>query len=496
MGPNRHSPLRPWVRCSRLTAGPRAFPQRLLGFLLMLSVSPTALADGLAPGVTNGATNGPWASLPAAPLIYLTWTVAIGLSMLLALALLRRLRRGSEDRLFDRRNFRLIGIALVGLFLALALTLANQGLGAIDQRLRQDLIETLQSVNRSAAQALQMWIEGHLRATELIAADQALIPLVHALQQAADDREHLLTAPARAQIRTLLAAKRDLADTAADVFVLALDGRALIAARADQIGRLHPLAKCNPFDLARILTSSQPLFIPPSAPNQEQPGGDCEQDELILLAAIRDERGGMLAVLGLQLRPVAALTRMTAVGQIGDTGETYVFDAEGRLMTRSRFAEQPVPGAQPGIGMRIADPGGDLTAGYTPNQAASEWPLTRMAQAALNGASGVDAEGYRDYRGVPVIGVWRWLERLGVGIATEIDQAEALAPYRALRNPVLGALFGVVLLALGLMAALIWLGERARRRLDKLVDTRTRELRKNEIERCSFHARSTVSRNA
>ncbi|MBK1705999.1 hypothetical protein CKO40_15895 [Halochromatium glycolicum] len=123
---------------------------------------------------------GPGPACRRPPWIYLTWTVAIGLSMLLALALLRRLRRGSEDRLFDRRNFRLIGIALVGLFLALALTLANQGLGAIDQRLRQDLIETLQSVNRSAAQALQMWIEGHLRATELIAADQVLIPLVRA----------------------------------------------------------------------------------------------------------------------------------------------------------------------------------------------------------------------------------------------------------------------------------------------------------------------------
>lgn len=414
--------------------------------------------------------------LPAAPLIYLTWTLAIGLSLLLALALLRRLRRGSEDRLFERRNVRLIGLALVGLFLALALTLANQGLGEIDQRLRQDLVKTLQSVNRSAAQTLRIWVESHLRETELIAADQALIPLVRQLQQAADAPERLHTSPAHEQVRALIAAKRDLADTS-DAFVLGLDGRVLTAFQSQHMGRLHPLAKCDPFDFARILASSEPLFLPPSAPNQEQTAGSCQLDALFLLAAIRDERGGMLAVLGLELRPVEALTQMTKVGQIGATGETYVFDAEGRLMTRSRFAEQPIAGARPDIGMRIADPGGDLTAGYEPTQPPSDWPLSRMAQAALNGENGADTEGYRDYRGVPVLGVWSWSDPLGVGIATEIDQAEALAPYRALRNPVLGALFGVVLLALGLMATLAWLGERARRRLDELVEVRTRDLR-------------------
>jgi hypothetical protein len=48
---------------------------------------------------------------------------------------------------------------------------------------------------------------------------------------------------------------------------------------------------------------------------------------------------------------------------------------------------------------------------------------------AIQGRSGVDVAGYRDYRGVPSIGAWTWLPEYGIGIATEVDKAEA---YRSL----------------------------------------------------------------
>ena len=51
-------------------------------------------------------------------------------------------------------------------------------------------------------------------------------------------------------------------------------------------------------------------------------------------------------------------------------------------------------------------------------------PLTLMAQNATAGGTGMNLDGYRDYRGVPVIGAWLWDEELGLGITTEIDIAE------------------------------------------------------------------------
>jgi hypothetical protein len=45
---------------------------------------------------------------------------------------------------------------------------------------------------------------------------------------------------------------------------------------------------------------------------------------------------------------------------------------------------------------------------------------------------------YKDYRGVPVIGVYRWMPEREVCILTEVDQVEAFAPVVALRNTALG----------------------------------------------------------
>jgi len=53
---------------------------------------------------------------------------------------------------------------------------------------------------------------------------------------------------------------------------------------------------------------------------------------------------------------------------------------------------------------------------------------------------------YEDYRGVPVIGAYRWMEERELCILTEEDQADAYAPIVALRNTVLGIGVGVALM--------------------------------------------------
>ncbi|MEA3642052.1 MAG: PAS domain S-box protein [Lamprobacter sp.] len=447
----------------------RPWPAHRLRYLLAasaLAIIPcaAALADA-SPGVAA-----------LAPIAFITWAITIGVSIALTLALLRRLRRGSEDHLIERRGVMLLALALVGLFLALALALAQQGLSQIEQRLRTDKAETLWAMNRATEQAMQMWVENHQRETERIANDPQLMPLLEALLAAAKTpAQPLLGSPELKLARERLTENRALSN-AVDVFLLSLEGRVLAAAEPGQRGELHPVARCNPFDFARLL-SGERLFIPPSAPNQEKTGADCLPQALFLLAPVMDAQG-MRALLGLRLDPAQALRQITAFGQLGRSGETYLFDTRGHLLTPSRFEQAPVVGFEAKPGLRIADPGGDLSRGHQPAGPPDTWPLTRMTQAALRAEDGIDAQGYRDYRGVLVIGVWSWSKTLGLGIATEMDLDEALEPYRALRTPLLSALGGVVLLALGLIIALIWLGERARGRLNEMVEERTHDLRK------------------
>jgi serine/threonine protein kinase len=50
------------------------------------------------------------------------------------------------------------------------------------------------------------------------------------------------------------------------------------------------------------------------------------------------------------------------------------------------------------------------------------------------GRAGVHAEGYRDYRGVSVVGAWQWLPQWGFGLVTETDRAEAYQTMAVVRR--------------------------------------------------------------
>jgi len=69
---------------------------------------------------------------------------------------------------------------------------------------------------------------------------------------------------------------------------------------------------------------------------------------------------------------------------------------------------------------------------------------TEGVKACLAGKDGVGF--YADYRGVPVIGTYRWMPKQELCILTEVNQAEAYEPIVALRNVVLGISAGMVLI--------------------------------------------------
>jgi PAS domain S-box-containing protein len=89
----------------------------------------------------------------------------------------------------------------------------------------------------------------------------------------------------------------------------------------------------------------------------------------------------------------------------------------------------------------------------TESRFAKDYPLkktvrTRGTQECLAHKSGVGL--YDDYRGIPVIGAYRWMPEWHLCILTEEDQQEAFAPAKAFRKIVAG-----VSLAIGILATLI-----------------------------------------
>ena len=175
-------------------------------------------------------------------------------------------------------------------------------------------------------------------------------------------------------------------------------------------------------------------------------------------APIRDTAGEVRGALALIFNPDKEFSRILSVARSGESGETYAFDQTGLLISRSRFDSQlrelgllDRTNLSSALNLRLHDPGGDLTKGFKPRDAdAGARPLTRIVANAVAGEDGVETAPSRDYRGVPVVGAWRWLPQLGFGVATQIDADEAYRPLRLLQWLFLILFLLLVLSAMGM----------------------------------------------
>ena len=150
---------------------------------------------------------------------------------------------------------------------------------------------------------------------------------------------------------------------------------------------------------------------------------------VILSAATVPIRGAQDALLVYVFDARRDFLRILAQPGPVPSAETYAIDRHGIMLSNSRFPDQlrhvgllpPDKMVQTPCLLRVCDPGGNLLGGYIPSVPHDQCPLTLMAAQVTAGQSGFDNRGYRDYRGVEVVGIWRWLEAYGFGVAAEMD---------------------------------------------------------------------------
>jgi hypothetical protein len=176
-------------------------------------------------------------------------------------------------------------------------------------------------------------------------------------------------------------------------------------------------------------------------------------------APVHDTNGVVRGALALVINPDREFSRILSVARSGESGETYAFDQTGLLISHSRFDAQlhqlgllNATNTSSALYVRLHDPGGDLTQGYQPAEAEpGSRPLIRIVADAVEGTDGVDVTPSRDYRGVPVVGAWRWLPQLGFGVATQIDADEAFRPLHIVRLLFIMLLLLLILCAVGML---------------------------------------------
>ena len=195
---------------------------------------------------------------------------------------------------------------------------------------------------------------------------------------------------------------------------------------------------------------------------------------MFVAAPIRDDSFQVVGALGLRIDPEKEFSQILSRGRFGHSGETYAIDKSGRMVSQSRFDESLVllgllpdqENSQSMLQMLVRDPGGDITAGHRPSVRRRELPPTFAAAEAVAGRPGVNVDGYRDYRGVNVVGAWNWLPDGDIGVITEIDHAEAFRPLTILRRTFWG-LFALLALSAAAIFVFTILLARSRREAQK-----------------------------
>ncbi|MEK7700168.1 MAG: PAS domain S-box protein, partial [Planctomycetota bacterium] len=193
-------------------------------------------------------------------------------------------------------------------------------------------------------------------------------------------------------------------------------------------------------------------------------------------------------VVGVVMLQVDLLVLNKEINEVryGDSGDAYVINQHGMMITESILAE------------RLRKTG--LIKGSATLELAVLEPqttqLTKSAASCLKGADGFDVNGYINYAGEKVVGIWYWIPELKWGVITERSFAEVSLALNTVKNPILEILYyltitGVVLAVAGIAFALI-IGQKIANPLMELIAA-TRKMSAGDLsQRVTIKTRDEV----
>lgn len=351
-----------------------------------------------------------------------------------------------EKRLKEN-NFQHLKTLLLASFFTISalISIAFLGLFQVEKEMRSDLTEHLRTTLNSNVEILNFWFQGKKVDAEVVASNPELQEKILRLIELAGKSlpvEELQASPGLHWVRDHLSTIINKYGFVGFV-IFNTEGRQVGAHLDSPIGK-HDLKERSDF-FHRSLKGNTVVSLPFTA-EVDLPDihGVLRKNwpTMFVSTPVKDPWGQIQAILSFRIRPETEFSELLRITRFGKSGETYAFSSTGLLLSDSRFNKQlrqanlirHNPWAPSILNIKIQNPQGNLTKGFEPDLPRKDWPLTRMAASATFGGSEVEITPYNDYRGVPVVGAWTWLDEHNLGITSEIDAQDALQPVYSLRK--------------------------------------------------------------
>ncbi|MDO6765492.1 diguanylate cyclase [Agarivorans sp. 1_MG-2023] len=367
-------------------------------------------------------------------------------------------------------------VAMVAFFSLAILAIVFTALENIEDEVQLKVKESLRTVLRATQEAHHIWIQHRL--LELRNAAQSERITLSAEIFSNPKSPSMLLASAEANVERSFALMMETYQD--DAYWLSdVEGRILNSNMHNQVNTLHPLFEYEHLKMNRVL-EGEAIFI--TGINQAKAK---QLNNMYFSAPVIDQQQQIKGVLIISVNQADHFSRITQLGRIWDSGETYAFDRNGLMLSSSRFDEELhrsgilEPGQSAINNLYITDPKAQANGTDSSFKA-----LTFMAQSATQGNTSYNTEGYPDYRGVTVVGAWTWQPTYDFGLTTEIDKAEAFEVYGRTRNIVVLGIVSSVSVAISLFFLLYFSQRNAKlnlRQAQLVLEDRVRE-RTSDLE--------------
>lgn len=439
--------------------------------------------------------------------VFLIVTVCILIGSALLLIALKVLERSKQDPLkfeFSGAEAKKIALIFNATIISLTLFLSWWLLTGLKSKITRDTLASMQTVLETTNRATTVWVEAKLNSLKATAANQSLGVICEKLLTYQNDNQMLLNST---ELEQFIQSINTLSgnDKKSEYFFIASDGTNLGALVKNHIGQKSLIATSKP-DIFQRLLNGESLFIPPltdvtSSTQLEGLNQPYTEPKLFFAVPVLNSQNRVIGILAKAYSPNANFSHIHKAGRIGRSGETYSVSAEGKLLSESRYESQLaliglLKPNQSSISLTLNDPSLAASNNVESNGERNFGALTAMAQEISKKNSGFDIQGYNNYRGSKVIGVWTWNDQLGIGMATEIDYSEAFQGYTQSQFVMLMIVIITISTSVLFSLMTMLLGSRTTRALKKAADSLERrvEERTEELQISENHLRKSEHR--